>query len=264
MEPLLRADRQLSEWIQERVGRNRHKWIATLPYYLGLLPYEIYVLPGMFLAILTMLVYETAVPVHFHLLPHWFAFSVALYLKHNVARMRPGCAPRSPAGGLIDPHHCEGGTRMQSFPSGHTIIAASLATTLHMFLRDPSYGNREKTLFDFGGKFAVSLGDDNPGLQRATILAGFLCAAMVGLHRVAYGYHHVSDVLVGAVLGFAIGFASYRVCNRMRNIHAEAAAGSDAKRRVWPAVRALGIGLALLALAHFFAYKLRKLSTLQH
>src|ERR1700674_1494235 len=64
-----------------------------------------------------------------------------------------------------------------SFPSGHSITAFAVATSLGVFY---------------------------PG-----VLPGLLfCAASVGLSRIMLGMHFLSDVLAGAVLGTALGYTA--------------------------------------------------------
>ena len=64
-----------------------------------------------------------------------------------------------------------------SFPSGHTITAFAVASSLGVFY---------------------------PG-----VLPGLLfCAASVGLSRIMLGMHFLSDVLAGAVLGTALGYTA--------------------------------------------------------
>jgi undecaprenyl-diphosphatase len=64
-----------------------------------------------------------------------------------------------------------------SFPSGHTITAFAVASSLGVFY---------------------------PG-----VLPGLLfCAASVALSRIMLGMHFLSDVLAGAVLGTALGYTA--------------------------------------------------------
>lgn len=269
-------DKDCTDWIRRNVGSNRNAWISQAPYYCGLLPYELYVLPGMFVALFGMLFYESPLPLQFHLLPHWFAFSMTTYIKQNVKRIRPGCAAGAGGAGggirnLIDPHHCQGSTRMRSFPSGHACIAAALATSLSLFLRDPSFGNSDKTVTPFPGIISITAGRGST-VQAVIIFLAFFVAVMISIHRVSYGYHNVSDVLAGALLGFAIAFTTDFVCRKMRTAccgGAAAAAGksmttSSFEKMGWDAIRWSGMGLASVAIGHFFAFKLQKLSTLQH
>lgn len=244
------VDFQATKWVYENIGRNKNKYIAKMPYYLGLLPYELYVLPGMFIAIFVMFFSKTFHPVQFHLLPHWFSFSMALYIKHNFSRIRPGCT--GDLNRLIDPKHCHGSTMYQSFPSGHTIIAVTLATTLYMYLFDPTVANEDKNFL------GIPFYDDV--VKTITVSFGFLVAFMISLHRVSYGYHHVGDVLIGALLGYCIGYGSYTVSNTMR----VPAASADHTDAIWSAVRGLALVLSVAAFLHFFIFKFHKLSAIQH
>jgi undecaprenyl-diphosphatase len=98
-------------------------------------------------------------------------------LKHIVGRPRPD-------------RYLEGSTAEclgDSFPSGHTSVVFSLATSYWLAQRDL---------------------DGNPGVEGWVTLAG---AGMVGLSRVAAGRHFPSDVLAGAVLGSGIGVGLYQI-----------------------------------------------------
>ena len=266
-------DKECTDWIRRNVGSNRNAWISQAPYYCGLLPYELYVLPGMFFALLGMLFYESAIPLQIHLLPHWFAFSMTTYLKQNVKRVRPGCVGGGAGGGagirnLIDPHHCQGSTRMRSFPSGHACIAVALATSLSLFLRDPRFSDSEKTFSPFPGISIAPVHRGSSTIQSGLIFLAYFVAVMISIHRVSYGYHNVSDVLVGALLGFAVAFTTDFVCRKMRTAHCggggDHAKSNTSTKRMWDLIRWTGMGLASIAIVHFFLFKFQKLSTLQH
>jgi len=266
------VDYQITKWVHENIGLNKNKFISEMPYYLGLLPYELYVLPGMFLAIFVMFYYKSFHPVQFHLLPHWFAFSISLYVKHNFQRVRPGCLKERPLDSLIDPKHCDGSTMYQSFPSGHTLIAVALATTLSMYLNDPTYNDAEKTF--------LGIPFYQPTIKALTVSFGFLVVVMISLHRIAYGYHYFGDVLLGALLGYCIGYASYTVTNTLRqgatpgecqkkpvikvNTELGVAKEQPGEEPQWNAVQGVGMALSVIALVHFFLFKFKKLSQIQH
>ena len=98
--------------------------------------YELYVIGGMCVALLQ-IVWGTEgglAGVQFHLLPHLVTYSVFRVLKSSVRRGRPGCARRR-VFRAIDPGHCRGGLRWQSFPSAHAGIAFSLLTALALEVR---------------------------------------------------------------------------------------------------------------------------------
>jgi membrane-associated phospholipid phosphatase len=245
-------DKNLTKWIYTNVGLNKNSIISKLPYFFGLLPYELYVIPGMFVALFTMFYNQSFHPVQFHLLPHWFAFSIGLYMKHHLKRIRPGCNQEYGMGKLLDPGHCEGKTKFQSFPSGHTLIAFALATSLTLYLMDSSYDDSDKTFL--GIDFA------NKTIRNITIALAFFVAAMISLHRISYGYHHVGDVLVGALIGSMIGFTSHTISNTARNVYLK----EDKEKTVWSGVRGVGGLLAIFAFIHFFVFDFKKLSALQH
>lgn len=240
---------------------NSNNTISQIPYYLGLIPYELYVLPGMFIAIAHMLYYNTYTPLQFHLVPHWFAFSMATYIKHNLHRTRPGCKfPEMK--NKIAKNHCKMPTQVQSFPSGHTIIAFALTTTLITFLNDT-------TVLDENKIFAGIHFYDNRIKQIVTVLA-IVIATMTGIHRIGFGYHYFGDVCVGAVIGTFIGYISYKIINVARhecvdinkNINDEEQ--QKYKKQGIRIVTVLAIFVCVLAIYDFFTNKLGKLTQLKH
>tara|TARA_Y100001970_G_scaffold293968_1_gene445193 strand:+ start:5777 stop:6661 length:885 start_codon:yes stop_codon:yes gene_type:complete len=177
--------------------------ISELPHYLGLIPYEFYVIPGMYIAILQVIWLGTPNPVQFHLLPHWFSYSIFQFLKKTIKRKRPGCFHKD-LGKYINASHCKHGHELQSFPSGHTGVAFSLATALYMemhYSENPHF-------------FEMPI--NNPTTQRIISTSGILVAAMVALHRVSKGYHSFIDVFAGELIGISIGFISWITLNHFK------------------------------------------------
>ena len=86
--PIRKVDYRLSQAIYDLFNQ---KTMKLIPNYLGLIPYEIYVLPGMYLAILQTIWLGTPNPTQFHLLPHFFAYSMFQLLKGSIKTPRPGC-----------------------------------------------------------------------------------------------------------------------------------------------------------------------------
>lgn len=170
----------------------------AMPVLFGLIPYELYVIPGMYLAMLQVIWVGSPNPVQFHLLPHWFAYSVFQFMKKAVKRSRPGCKYKDMSK-YIDASHCSHGHELQSFPSGHTGVAFALVTALLMELfcsEDPRF-------------FEVRI---QTRAARNTI--AFLAVAvgvMVSMHRVSKGYHSVLDVVAGMAIGSSIGFTSWTI-----------------------------------------------------
>lgn len=193
-----KIDKKLSADIYKLVNNN--KILQNIPYFLGLLPYEIYVIPGMFLAILQTIWLNSSNPIQFHLLPHWFAYSLFQFLKKDINRGRPGCVDKS-VSEYIDESHCKGNHIFESFPSGHTGVCFSLATALFMemmYSEDPKF-------------FEIRIESKNT--RRLIACAGYFVATFVSIQRISKGYHHLGDCIIGALLGSIIGFISWTSIN---------------------------------------------------
>ncbi len=167
-----------------------------IPKYLGLIPYEIYVLPGMYISILLVVWLGTPNPIQFHLLPHFFAYSIFQLLKRSINTPRPGCHYRE-MNKYIDKGHCKHGSEWQSFPSGHAGIAASLATALFM----------EMMYSDNPHFFEIKVQNINDRKRIAYL--GILVSIFIILHRVSNGYHSLFDTIIGCIIGITIGFISW-------------------------------------------------------
>ena len=100
---------------------------------------------------------------------------LALVLKAVIARPRPPELTQSVPGAVVT----------HSFPSGHTMAAATLATALVCLL-------------------GVARG--RPAAWWWVASSGAVAVtALVALSRTYLGYHFVTDVVAGAALGFAVG-----------------------------------------------------------
>ena len=195
VERLEAVDNVVSGTVQTAVLSNG--FTRNLVYYGGLLPYELYVLPGYFVSMLLAVWLEEVAPVRFHILPHLLSFSVFLSLKHAVDRQRPGCTVQEELR-MIDPGHCKGKTEYQSFPSGHTGISFALATALGLEMLVP----KNPKLFGL---------DVSKEARIPITVTGAVVASLTSLQRVAGGYHYVGDVTIGAVLGMIIGYVSWNM-----------------------------------------------------
>ena len=182
---------------------NGNSYTRHLPYYLGLLPYELYVLPGMFLAMIQVILFSAFNPIQFHLLPHFFAFSLFQLIKGTVGRERPGCSDLG-LSDFIDPSHCSGRQRFLSFPSGHTGIAFALAIALYMEMNHSS----DPKFFDIRIK--------NEKSRKLISFLGFFVAFFISIHRISKGYHFLSDTIVGAILGGAIGYITWKIMEKYK------------------------------------------------
>jgi membrane-associated phospholipid phosphatase len=196
MNHINKLDLKITKFIYNTINSN--DILKSLPHIFGLLPYEIYVIPGMFLAILQVLLINSYNPIQFHLLPHWFAYSFFQFIKKAVDRGRPGCVNKS-LGKYINPGHCKGSSKFESFPSGHMGVASSLAAALYMemnYSKSPSF-------------FSMKINSDY--MKKIISRVGIFVAAMVGVHRISKGYHSFFDVVIGFIFGMAIGLVSWKI-----------------------------------------------------
>lgn len=92
-------------------------------------------------------------------------------LKRIAVRQRPTSHEKIDWVKLIPPDRF-------SFPSGHSLTAFAVTTPIWMFY--PTYW-----------------------------MELMFCAASVAISRVVLGMHFVTDVVVGSILGFGIGYAAY-------------------------------------------------------
>ena len=97
----------------------------------------------------------------------------------------------------IDESHCTHGHEKQSFPSGHTGVASSLATALFM---EMNYSDNPKF-------FDISIASQN--IRKIIGGLGLSVAAMISLHRISKGYHSLFDVICGFIIGASIGYISW-------------------------------------------------------
>ena len=186
-------DYKLSKSIYDLFNSDSMKLI---PNYFGLIPYEIYILPGMYLAIIQVLWFGSPNPIQFHLLPHWFGYSMFQLLKGSINAPRPGCWIEGMKD-FIDESHCSHGHEWQSFPSGHTGIASSLAMALFM----------EMIYSDDAHFFEIKI--KSKKTRRLIGFTGLFVAFMVGIHRISKGYHSIGDAMTGSLIGMSIGFISW-------------------------------------------------------
>lgn len=171
--------------------------LKNIPFYLGLLPYELYVFPGMFVALFQIIWYSSFDVIQFHIIPHLLAYSLFTLLKRYVKRPRPGCFNKKDYPN-INKSHCTKSKKMQSFPSGHTGVAFSLLAALALEI---TYGS--------GKFFGLEISKGWP--QLLLIGTGGFISIMTAIQRVSGGYHTLFDVIFGSILGISIGSMSWIV-----------------------------------------------------
>ena len=105
---------------------------------------------------------------------------VAFVLKKIVGRERPFYNDKQGTFHIFS--KLQEGSEFHSFPSGHTITAFSMATVIAKEYRDKKW-----------------VGITSYGL-----------ASLVGISRISLDKHWASDVLIGSILGYAIGNFTYK------------------------------------------------------
>jgi membrane-associated phospholipid phosphatase len=246
-------DLRLTQTVFDLVNYN--SVTKMIPYWFGLLPYELYVLPGMFVALIVTVYHKSYQPAQIHLLPLWFAYSLVTSIKQAVKRERPGCAVKA-MGTMLAKNHCDDATRFQSFPSGHMLIASALAMSGTMFLDDQGTPDKNKTW--------LGIPFYDPQVQLAAKIVAYVVVFMVGLHRVGFGYHYVGDVVVGFLLGIVVGYVSYNIFRRAKeDTDPEDPSGkpSTLLERVSQGTIVL---LSLWGIGDFFAHKFSRLTEVKH
>jgi len=217
------TDAAVSKWLYTNIGMK-----TQIPKYLGEIPYEIYTFPFMFISIAMTFYYETLTLVQVHLLPLWAAYSISSYLKGTFKRLRPACNSSLNMSKLIKQSYCKFPKKFQSFPSGHAILSCSLGTSLILYVQEEFKQNA----FLF-----------------ITII--LIVKLNVLLHRVAYGFHYVSDVLAGSLIGCSIGYMSYKLLNDYRKSYVE----RKPKSKTYNVIKQAIILLCVIGVIHYFLYK---------
>jgi undecaprenyl-diphosphatase len=100
-------------------------------------------------------------------------------LKDQVNRHRPPPDPPAKA------------KKSKSFPSSHASLSMSVFLLLALCLRPPSGSGRQ------------------PWTYRYAVLWALFLAGIVGVSRLYFGYHYLSDVIGGWLLGLGIGMIFY-------------------------------------------------------
>ena len=254
---IMNLDLELTSLIYNVVNGN--SFTKQIPYYFGLLPYEFYVLPGMFIAMVQVIVLSAYSPIQFHLLPHFFAFSLFQLIKNSFGRERPGCANKL-LSNFIDDSHCLGKQRFMSFPSGHTGIAFALAIALYMemnYSKDPKF-------------FEIKIKQKK--YRNVISLIGLFVAFNISIHRISKGYHYASDTIIGALLGGAIGYITWTVLEKYKtkfkddcNPSQSSERVDETKSKIWLTGAKFVLLIPILYLfLKFFVIDFANLSSIKH
>jgi membrane-associated phospholipid phosphatase len=172
--------------------------------------YQIYIYPGMFFALVYILVTNDIGPLRFHIFPHLFSYAISQLVKRfaksheSTTVCRPGCvqtdaivdgqANTTLYDGVIATKYCQK-KGDESMPSGHALVGFALFTAAMLSLWSGGLSSSPRGCIQ----------------QILLTLFGLYVVIFSSLHRVAFGYHNVSDVIVGALIGMLVGVASYTI-----------------------------------------------------
>lgn len=175
---------------------HKHQILRQIPYYFGVVPYEIYSLFGFFIGVIQLIWINNLNPLQIHILPHLLCYSIFNFLKGIMKRERPGAVYKR-MGHYINSKYTLPHESCKSFPSAHSGLAFSLSTAIAMEMN----ASKNPTFFNFPVKQIFMR-------QFITFIAFFISFCVV-IQRIMGGYHYFLDTLFGAVLGSIIGYISW-------------------------------------------------------
>jgi membrane-associated phospholipid phosphatase len=177
---------------------NQNHIIHKIPYWAGFIPFKYYVEPGLYFALMQIIWLYTYEPLQFHIIPHLIITIVFNILYKVFKRSRPGCTHKSMTGHMHK-SFCSTAKKHMSFPSRNTAVAFTL---LAIFYSEMMFSNNPK-FFSFSIKEKYN--------RDLIVSFGTIASVAVGLHDIAKGYHHFSDVLVGALVGASVGAITWQI-----------------------------------------------------
>ena len=241
-------DWEITRNIYKCIGDHENTLIRNLPNYLGMIPYQLYVLPGMFISILSLIHDNNMSMINYHLFPHIFAFTFSRILKQNIGRIRPGCKGK----GITireDPLYCKTHAK-ESFPSGHATIALCMSTALALYLKEDRAKGKLFNVIDF----------DDRRVQNFTIVLAYTCSFFVCLQRITNGYHFFGDVVAGIFLGILLGFISHKATSHLQNGIEKTKDTTDNLERVNKVIKIAGSCICILGLFQFIQTEVWKIA----
>lgn len=207
-------------WAYNRLyPKNQSLWVVKIMQFSTEIVYEIYIYIGFLMILAWMFWFKNTPlePIRNHLLPHILAYALSALIKHILKKWkypptktcRPACVD---VPGVLSIHtktdetnleiyqdvigksHCNQGKCAESVPSAHAMVGTSMYAAAMLSLWRPSPDNW------FHDQLVIKI--------LLTCFGAIICV-MVLFHRVAFGYHHPSDVAIGVVLGVVVGMSSY-------------------------------------------------------
>jgi len=201
-----------------RISRFMTKWAynhTTVSYLLRLFSvffYNIFVHLLVIIAIFIMLIYGRWAEIVVILLPFLFGITCILYMHNNILRMRPGCRYHT-LGRLMDPIYCQEWNVRNSMPCKQVFLLTTIGTCVLFYILDADQIKTKYKLF--------FLDWTNPYLMFGTIVILSLSILICCIDRLVHGYNYISDILMALLLGYILGYISYRMCFTWKPTHHE-------------------------------------------
>ena len=158
----------------------------TLINLFGIFPYNTLTNPITFILVIIVTLYiKRPRLLSLYIIPYILTLLIVVPIKYATKRIRPGCNPNLNIPLKTDPTYykliCRADESFLSFPSGHTTLITAILTA-----------------------FAINF--DTPLFTAITTVIILFTA----LQRMSYGYHYLTDTIIGLILGLIIGYVSYK------------------------------------------------------
>lgn len=170
----------------------KSKILQKLIMIFGIVPFELITNQFTFLIILILtLTLKSKLLLSLYIIPYLLTLLITVPIKLITQRIRPTCNPKLK---FKSTSICKTIQRTMSFPSGHTTMITALCTTMYIYVSSQETLSKLK-------KNAIK-----------TLLV--IISLFTALQRIAHGYHYMTDVLIGFVLGISIGYVSMKFNSR--------------------------------------------------
>lgn len=178
--------------MDENITKSVYNFHTTSPAFrflinlFGIMPYNILTNPITFiLIIITTLYAKRPRLLTLYIVPYILTLLIVVPIKYVTKRVRPGCNKTLNIPLKSDPTYykfiCRSDESFLSFPSGHTTLITAILTAFAFNINTPLF----------------------------TAIA-FIVIIFTALQRMSFGYHYLTDTIIGLIIGIIIGYVSYK------------------------------------------------------
>lgn len=176
---------------------HKHKTFQHFITALGIIPYIIIINPLTMLTLFVITILQKDYRMmSLYFMPYLLSYVIVSPIKNITKRLRPACDRTVPVKQIIDPVFsaplCKSEQRYLSFPSGHTTLITAILSAF---------------IFNMNSS-------DNEKYTKTTkiVLTAISCLIILftALQRMSYGYHFLSDTVIGFLIGIVIGYVTYK------------------------------------------------------